>query len=179
MRTAAALLAVAGLVGASADSCKVNPAPAPGGVTVSSHPQASNPGVGQVSGDCHLSIKGPAPDDTAGSGLKVKQLGSHTFVVAGFVWGYCTDHMPHYTLDLYIHYDAGAGPYQVNHKTIGEAPGPVPTPFAITAHCLPGEYQLTYQLLAVDEAGNMIGGNKVYGGKPIAFTAKQCGLAAR
>jgi hypothetical protein len=184
-----------------ADGCHVNPAPSSGSgasaqapapqITVKASPAATNPGVGAVSGACHFSVKGPGADTTNGSGLKPKKVGKDSYDLAGIVWGYCTDVVHDFVIDLYV-YGAPIGAtssgdlyhdskaHQLVHRAAhSPTPGPVPYPYAISMPCIPGlQLQLVWFVSATDEAGNLIGGGpgtgQVYGGKIVSFTASDC-----
>lgn len=157
--------------------------------TVSATPAATNPGVGHVSGACRFSIKGPAADDTGGSGLKPRRMSSGLVVVAGIVWGYCTDVIHHFTLDMHI-YVAPAGDahgdftkdsaaHEISSKAWHTPPGPAPVPYPITGPCSPNlKYQLVWYQTGTDDAGNFIGGGP-YGGQIVSFTAAQCGVPVK
>lgn len=157
-----------------------------GGVKVSANPQPSNAGVGTVTGACRFSIQGPPADTTGGSGLKPKKTSPMMVIVAGIVWGYCTDTIHDFTIDMHI-YGAPTGDasgdftkdpkaHELSHSENHTAPGPIPTPFAVTAPCVPGvEYQLVWYIVATDPAGNFVGGGP-YGGRIRAFSASDCGI---
>ena len=188
-------VALAALFGASAEGCQVNPAPSSGGtsgVHVSANPQPTNGGVGHVSGVCHFSIDSPSGDKgVEGSGLRPKKMSSTLINIVGLVYGYCTDVIHNFTLDLHV-YGGPPGTAQggtdfmhnsrAHELSYREAktpiPGPTPIPYAITMPCVPGlELQLIYTLTALDEANNFIGGGP-YGGRITSFTAAQCGAAS-
>lgn len=159
------------------------------GVKVSSSPQATNPGVGAVSGVCHFGIKGSSPDTTGDSGLKPTKMSPVLIGVTGVVWGYCTDTVHDFVIDLHI-YGAPAGDahgdftkdpaaHEMSHSENSTAPGPVPHPFAVSMmSCVPGlEFQLVWYITATDSAGNFIGGGP-FGGAIRQFTAAECGAAS-
>lgn len=170
-----------------------NPCPS-GGVQVSANPQPTNGGVGQVSGICHFSIKGPSGDSgNGGSGLRPKLMSKVTGLInlVGIVWGYCTDTIHDFTLDMHVY---GGPPGTHNggtdftknkqaHELVQRAvkspvPGPAPIPYAITMPCIPGlELQLVYTFTAQDDAGNFIGGGP-YGGSIVQYTAADCGAVS-
>jgi len=162
-------------------------------VAVSANPQPTNPGVGQVSGDCHFSIKAPSGDTTGDTGLRLKRMSSVLVEVVGIVYGWCSDTVHDFTIDLHI-YAAPTGDasgdftkdpkaFEVKSRTgvRTPVPGPVPVPYAITAQCLPGlEYQLVWFVTAYDSANNLIGSRShPYGGRVAEFTAEQCGVQSR
>lgn len=142
--------------------------------TVSANPAATNPGAGTVTGVCHFSIQGPSGDTSRDSGMSVRRISPVSYIVSGIVWGYCTDTLSSFTLDLYLGYYSGNTPQVVAHRTITQAPGPVQTPFAVTTPCVPGTYQLTVQYLATDQAGNVISGK--FGGKTRLWGSADCGI---
>jgi hypothetical protein len=197
---AAALAGLALLVSGCASGTTSGPAPAPAQQTcapgddnyswcVKATPQPTNPGVGHVSGACRFSVKGPAADTTRGSGLSTKRMSVHLTLVTGIVWGYCTDTIHDFTLDMYV-YAAPAGDasgdfsqdpkaHQLSHKPWTTPPGPAPVPYPITSPCAPGlEYQLVFHITATDSAGNLIPGGP-YGGQIVSFTPEQCGVSAK
>lgn len=217
LKLVAAGLAIAALVGASADTCggssdsggsqqtaaakqscpagdnnyswcSNNPDNAPPSVAVSANPQPTNPGVGYVSGACHFSILGPAEDTTGGTGLKTKRMSEILVNVVGIVYGYCTDTIHDFTIDLHI-YAAPTGDasgdftrdpnaFEVSNRSVHTpVPGPIVVPYAITAQCLSGlEYQLVWFVTARDSAGNLIGDRShPNGGRVAQFSADQCG----
>lgn len=157
-------------------------------VAVSANPQPTNPGVGQVSGDCHFSIHGPVEDTTGGTGLRAKRMSDVLVEVVGIVYGYCTDTVHDFTIDLHIyaapigdaHGDFTKDPnaFEVSNRTAHTpVPGPNLVPYAITAQCLSGlEYQLVWFVTAYDSAGNPIGSRShPYGGRVAQFSAAECG----
>lgn len=169
------------------DPCYKTPAdtegPEPPAATVSANPAATNPGVGQVTGVCRFTIQG----DT---GLTAKRMSSVLVEVVGIVYGYCTDVIHDFTIDLHIyaaptgdaHGDFTKDPnaFEVGSRTAHKPiPGPNKVPYAITVQCLPGlEYQLVYFVTAYDPAGNPIGSRShPLGGKVAEFSAEECGLS--
>lgn len=159
--------------------------------TVKANPPATNPGVGHVSGICRFSIQSPSGDKgVEGSGLRPKKMNETLINIVGFVYGYCTDIIHDFTLDMHI-YGGPPGTAQggtdftknkrahelVYREVKTPIPGPIPVPYAITMPCVPGlEMQLIYTLTARDDPGNFIGGGP-YGGNIVSFTREQCGAA--
>lgn len=180
IRLIAAGLATAGIVAASADSCGVNPAP-------------TNSGAGQVSGICHFGLTSPNGDNgAAGSGLRPKKMGPVLINIVGLVYGYCTDTIHNFTLDMHIYggppgthlsgtdFTKNKQAHEMSYREVKTPiPGPVPTPYAITMSCIPGlEMQLVYTLTALDTADNLVGAGPD-GGDIVQFTREQCGAAAK
>jgi hypothetical protein len=162
-----------------------------GGPQISANPQPTNQGVGHVSGICHFSLTSPAGSKgDGGSGLKPKKSGPVLITLSGIVWGYCTDTVRDFTLDLHIYggppgthttgtdFTKNKRAHELSYREVkSPIPGPVPTPYAITMPCIPGlELQLVYTVTARDQAGNFIGGGP-YGGSIVQYTAKDCGAA--
>lgn len=211
IRIAVLLLAAAGLVGASAGCSSstagtgtgggANSKPSmecmpgvdcPGDSHGGSNPQPTNPGAGQVSGICHFGLQSSSGDKgAAGSGLRPKQMSPVLINLVGLVYGYCTDIVRDFTLDLHIYggppgthtggtdFTKNKRAHELSYREVkSPIPGPVPTPYAITMPCIPGlELQLVYTLTARDEAGNFIGSGP-NGGSIVQFTASQCGAAS-
>jgi hypothetical protein len=143
------------------------PAPLPANTVKS---KATNPGVGQVTGVCHFSIIGPMPDSTGDSGIRVEKQSVLVYIAFGTIWGYCTDTMHDFVLDVYLAYNGK----QVAHVPFKGSPGPVNTSHIVSTHCVPGTYQIAAQYVGKDPAGNIITGQ--LGGKPKYLSAADCGL---